>query len=142
MVNNVARLFLSILLFLSCISSAVGAEIMPENYIVKINNIRMYRSIAEKIFKYSSTNGIVEIHDAKNKNVLVSEVKKDMDVVMVSNFVYAIVDLYENCLNNKNIVEQNGSEYCTKSCNNLHYGKCIYLCVNKNERLITELLVY
>ena len=124
--------------FIGYVSCAVGAEIMPEEYIVTINGIKMHRSSAEKLFKNikrSSSEDTIEVYDVKKgKNTMVSTVKKELDVTIKNNLMTMVSELYQACLYNKN-----NKEECEESCEK---KVCVYLCVDRNEELVTDLEVY
>lgn len=133
MTNNILRFFLCLLLS-TYVSCTIGAEVMPEEYIVKINNIEMRSSVAEKIFQYINT------HEAKDTNIL--KVVKNMDVVIESDFMAIVSQWYQSCLRANDAGISNEDKVCTQPRINRGNGHVrLRLYVNKNTGQITNLMI-
>jgi hypothetical protein len=141
MTNNILRFFMCLLL-VTYVSCAFGGDVMPEEYIVKINGIEMRDSVAKKIFQYTkrSSGDVVVVHDAKDKNIKVSEVTENMDVVIEGSFMTLVHKLYQDCLQHTGV-----TEYKNKVCTPLHTyieGRVrVSLCTDKDINQISSLFI-
>ena len=115
------------MLFIGYISCAIGAEVIPDQDIVKINGINIYHDEAIKFLKY------IKVHE----NPQVSYIDDVNINIENSDFMYLVRSLYSSCEEEL----KNDEEICKKSSRKLGPRVVLKVDLNKDKKIITELAV-
>lgn len=127
--------------FFICASRLFAGDQVEEEYIVRVNGIKMERSSAENLFRYieETDNGVVDARKVSDEDVFVQTVTENLNVFVGNSFMNVVSSAYENCLSGKGCRITLDNE--TTRCVFCKINKKINMCIDKDSKVITKLLI-